>query len=382
MKTIYLDNSATTKVDPEVMDVMDYYHGQTYGNASSIHHEGKNAKKALGEARSIIANSLGANDDEIIFTSGGTEANNLAIKGMMYANEDKGRHLITTKIEHDCVLNSGKALEAEGFDVTYLDVDSEGFVSPEALEKNLREDTVLVSIIHANNEIGTIQDIQRLSNICKQHDVLFHTDACQSYTKTPITTEMADLITINAHKLHGPKGVGALYVKQGTAIKPLLDGGGHERKRRSGTENVPGIVGFAKAVELGMDEAHVNKMQALRDYLIDEILKIPHTRLNGPRGEQRLCNNANISFRFIEGESIIMNLDTQGICTSTGSACSSQTLEPSHVLMAIEDDPERAHGSVRFTISRYTTKEELDRTLTALKATVDKLRRISPLTEG
>jgi cysteine desulfurase len=378
MKTIYLDNGATTKVDPEVVKAMDKFHLESYGNASSVHHKGQEAKRALEESRKIIARSIQAKPKEIIFTSGGTESNNLALKGIAFAN--KGKHIIVSKIEHDCVLNAAKWLESQGFRITYCPVDKKGFISPVFLEKLIKKDTILVSIIHGNNEIGTIQDLEAIYKVCKKHNVLFHTDACQSYTKTKLSAKHADLITLNAHKLHGPKGVGALYIKTGIKITPLAHGGGHEKNLRSGTENIPAIVGFAKAVQLAKP-SHAKKMTELRDYFIEELLKIPDTRLNGPKNSKRLCNNINISFRYIEGESIGSFLDAKGICTSTGSACSSHTLEPSHVIMALEKSPERAHGSLRFTISRFTTKQELDIAIKQIKATVQKLRKISPLTK-
>ncbi len=379
-KTIYLDNGATTMVDPKVVETMNKYQKEAYGNASSMHHKGIEAKKALNEARYVIAEAIGAKDCEIIFTSGGTESNNFAIKGIAFANKEGGNHIITTKIEHDCVQNSCKWLEGMGYDVTYLDVDKEGFVSAQDLENAITDKTILVSIIHGNNEIGTIQDLKALYEICKKKDVLLHTDACQSFTKTEINTEYADLITLNAHKIHGPKGVGVLYVKEGVKIIPLAHGGGHEKKLRSGTENVAGIIGFAESVKLALNKEHNEYMTELRDYFIDEALKIDGVSLNGPKGDKRLCNNINVSFRFIEGESIISALDMDhGICTSTGSACSSHTLEPSHVMMALENNPERAHGSVRFSISRFTTKEELDICLNAVKKEIKRLRDISPL---
>ena len=378
MRTVYLDNGATTIVDPRIIKIMDKYHSDAYGNASSTHHKGQEARRALEEARHRIAKSIGAKDKEIIFTSGGTESNNFAIKGIAWANKNKGSHIIATKIEHDCVLNSCRWLEKNGFKVTYLDVNKEGFLNPQELEKAITKNTILVSIIHGNNEIGTIQDLKALYEVCRKHRVYFHTDACQSYTKTGLSAKDADLITLNAHKIHGPKGVGALYIKTGVKITPLTHGGGHERGLRSGTENIPGIVGFAEAVKLAMNKRHIKHMMKLRDYFMEEVLKIPNTKLNGPKGDKRLCNNINVSFKYVEGESIGSFLDAKGICTSTGSACSSRSLEPSHVIMALENSPERAHGSLRFTISRYTTKEELDFALKELKKTVDKLRKISP----
>ncbi|MEE9525668.1 MAG: cysteine desulfurase family protein [Candidatus Woesearchaeota archaeon] len=377
-KTIYLDNGATTKVDPEVVKAMNLYHEKSYGNASSTHHKGQEAKRALEESRKTIAKSIGAKDNEIFFTSGGTESNNWAIKELFFANPDKS-HIITTKIDHDCVLNTCKMLEKLGARVTYMPVDKKGLVSPVFLEKLIKKDTLLVSIIHGNNEIGTIQDLEEIYKVCKKHNVLLHTDACQSYTKTPLSTKHADLITLNAHKIHGPKGVGVLYIKEGIKIYPFINGGGQERNLRSGTENIPGIVGFAKAVKIA-NPKHIKQMTQLRDYFIEELLKIPDTRLNGPR-KNRLCNNINISFKFVEGEAVGSFLDAKGICTSTGSACSSHTLEPSHVIMALEKNPERAHGSLRFTISKYTTKEELDFAIKEITKTIEKLRKISPLTK-
>ncbi|MBD3249842.1 aminotransferase class V-fold PLP-dependent enzyme [Candidatus Woesearchaeota archaeon] len=371
-KTIYLDNGATTALDPKVDETIK---NAPYGNPASTHSIGIEAKRALEEARHVIAKSIKAKDNEIIFTSGGTESNNLAIKGLAFA--DNKKHIITTKIEHNCVLNACKWLETQEFKVTYLDTDKEGFISLEELEKAITEDTFLVSIIHGNNEIGTIQDLKQIYNICKKHNVIFHTDACQSYTKTDLSAKHADLITLNAHKIHGPKGVGALYIRKGIKITPLAHGGNHEEGLRSGTVNVPGIVGFAKAVQIAK-KRHVRYMAKLRDYMIKEILKIPKTQLNGPE-KNRLCNNINISFRYIEGESLGSFLDAKGICTSTGSACSSHSLEPSHVLMALEDNHERAHGSIRFTLSKYTKKEDIDYTLAEIKKTVKKLRRLSPL---
>ncbi len=382
-KTIYLDNGATTMAAPESVEEMNKYHLEKYGNASSLHHLGREARMALDDARAHIAKTIGAKETEIIFTSGGTESNNMAIKGVAFANKSKGRHIITTKIEHDCVLNSCKWLESEGYEVTYLDVDSEGFVRPEELEKAIRKDTILVSIIHGNNEIGTIQDLEELGKICKKHGVYFHTDACQSYTKTAlnVSKQNLDLVTLNSHKIHGPKGVGALYIRKGAKITPLSHGGGHEFKLRSGTENVPGIIGFAKAVKLAMEKKHVEYMTKLRDRLISGIENnISDVKLNGPRGDKRLCNNVNFSYKFVEGESLGAYLESDGICSSTGSACSSKSLEPSHVLMALGMKHEDAHGSIRLTLSRYTTSEEIEKVLEVLPKHVAKLRKMSPLT--
>jgi cysteine desulfurase len=382
-KTIYMDNGATTMVAKEVVEVMNKYHSESYGNASSLHHLGREARMAIDDARRAIAKSVGAKETEIIFTSGGTESNNLAIKGIAFANKDKGKHVVTTKIEHDCVMNSCKWLETQGFEVTYLDVDNEGFVNPEKLEKAIRKDTILVTIIHGNNEIGTIQDIKKLGEICREKGVYFHTDACQSYTKTELNVKKQnlDLVTLNAHKIHGPKGVGILYIRKGVKITPLAHGGGHEFGLRSGTENVPGIIGFAKAVKLAMGKKHILYMEKLKNRMINEIEgTIPDVMLNGPRGDNRLCNNINFCFKYVEGEAIGTYLDAEGICSSTGSACSSKSLEPSHVLIAIGLKPEEAHGSLRLTLSRYTTEEEIDKVLEALPRIVGKLRKISPLT--
>ncbi len=379
MRIIYLDNAATTKVDEKVIKEMLPYFSEKYGNASSQHLIGQEAKRALEEARHVIAKSINAKDDEIIFTSGGTEANNLALKGLFFANKENAKkHIITTKIEHDCVLNSCKWLEKQGAKVTYLNVDKEGFVNLEELKKSITPETLIVSVIHGNNETGTIQDIEKIGKICREKRVYFHIDACQSYTKTDIDVKKQnlDLVTLNAHKIHGPKGVGALYLRQGIKIEPLLHGGGHERNLRSGTENIPGIVGFAKSVKLA-DEKHVKNMAKLRDMLIDGILKIANTNLNGPR-ENRLCNNINICFNNIEGEAIGGYLDAYGICSSTGSACASHSLEPSHVLRAIGKTHLEANSSLRLSLSRENTEEEIEKVLEVLPKIAEKLRKISP----
>lgn len=381
MKTYYFDNGATTMMDAKVMEAMKPYLTEEYGNASSQHHKGQEARRAVELARDVIAKSIGAKSDEIIFTSGGTESNNLALKGIAFANRDKGNHIITTKVEHDCVLNACRWLETQGFQVTYLDVDSKGFVNPEDLDKAITDKTILVSVIHGNNEIGTINDLKVLGGICRNHKVYFHTDACQSYTKTELNVkkQAVDLITFNAHKLHGPKGVGALYIRRGTRITPLAHGGGQENGLRSGTENIAGIVGFAKAAQIGMRNKHIKYLAKLRDKIIEEIMKIPDTKLNGPKGNKRLCNNINITFKYIEGEALGSYLDAKGICTSTGSACSSRSLEPSHVLLGIGLSPQEAHGSLRLGISRFTTEEEVGFVLKEIKKNVERLRKMSPL---
>jgi len=376
MKT-YLDNGASTKVDPKVVEAMKPYFTEKYGNASSIHSFGRDAKRALEDSRKTIAEAINAEPEEIIFTSGGTESNNLALKGVAFSNNKK--HIITTKIEHDSILEACKWLEKRDYKVTYLDVDNKGFIDIKQLEKEINEDTLIVSIIHGSNEIGAIQDLEKIGKICKKNNVLFHTDACQSFTKTELDVKKfnLDLVTLNAHKIHGPKGVGVLYIRKGTKITPLQHGGDHEFNLRSGTENIPGIVGFAEAVKLAKDE-HIEHMIKLRDKIITEVLKIPETRLNGPK-ENRLCNNANFSFKKIEGESIIGSLDIKGIAASTGSACSSHSLEPSHVLLALGLSREEAHGSLRLTISRFTKEEEIDYLIKVLPSIIKRLRGISPL---
>jgi len=382
MKQIYLDNAATTKVDSEVLKAMLPYFSDKFGNASSVHIKGHEAKDALEKSRRIIAREIGAKRHEIIFTSGGTESNNFALKGLFFwnkQNETGKNHIITTKIEHDCILNSCKWLEKQGAKVTYLDVDDKGFVNLEDLKNAITEKTIVVSVIHGNNEIGTIQNLETIGKICKEKNVLFHTDACQSFTKVPINVKKQnlDLVTLNSHKIHGPKGVGALYIREGIKIVPLMHGGGHERNLRSGTENISGIVGFAKAVEISKKK-DIEKMIKLRDKLIEGILKILNVKLNGSR-YKRLCNNVNVSFNNIEGEAIGGYLENFGICTSTGSACASHSLEPSHVLNAIGLSPVQSNSSIRMSLSKYTTEEEIDFVLEKLQKIVEKLRRISPL---
>jgi len=379
MKPIYFDNAATTKIDEKVLDAMMPFLKEKYGNASSTHLLGEEARRAIEESREVVAKSIGAKYKEIIFTGSGTEANNMVMKGLFFANRENGKnHIITTKIEHDCILNACRWLETQGAKVTYLEVDEKGFVDLEQLKNSITPKTIIVSVIHGNNEIGTIQDLEIIGKICKEKGILFHTDACQSYTKVKIDVGKMnlDLITLNAHKIHGPKGIGALYIKEGTKIIPLLHGGGHEFKLRSSTENVAGIVGFAKAVKLGMD---VKKIRNLRDKLIEGILKIPNTKLNGVNGDERLCNNVNVSFNNIEGEAIGSFLNSKGVFSSTGSACSSHSLESSHVLLALGLTELQANSSIRLSISKYTTEEEVDYVLEELKKIVEKLRKISPI---
>ena len=375
---IYLDNAATTKTSPEVVEAMKPFFIEIYGNASSIHSFGESAKEALENAREKIAKIINADPDEIIFTSGGTESNNLAIKGVARALKSKGNHIITSAVEHHAVLHACQALEKEGFAVTYVGVDKDGFVKLDDLKKAIRKETILATIMHANNEIGTIQQIDKIGKICKEKNVLFHSDIVQSFAKVQIDVKKIniDIASISAHKFHGPKGIGALYIRKGTKLQRLFDGGAQELGIRPGTENVAGAVGFAKAAEL-VAQKDIEKMAKLRDRLISELLKIPGTRLNGSR-ENRLCNNANISFEYIEGEALLLSLDDKGIAVSTGSACTSHKLEPSHVLLSLGLKPEQSHGSIRFSLSKYTTEEEIDYTIKAVNEVVEKLRAMSP----
>jgi cysteine desulfurase len=379
MKQIYFDNAATTKVDEKVLKEMLPYFDKKYGNASSVHAKGREAREAMEKTRKIIARAIKAKTSEIYFTSGGTESNNWALKGLFFENYPQKNHVITTKIDHDCILNTCKWLETQGAKITYLDVDSDGFIDIEQLKNLITDKTIVVSIIHGNNEIGTIQDLEKIGKICKEKNALFHTDACQSFIKTEIDVRKMnlDLITLNSHKIHGPKGVGALYIKEGIKIIPLMHGGGHERKLRSGTENISGIVGFGKSVDIA-NKKDIEKMKKLRDKLIEKILKIENVNLNGPAGDKRLCNNINISFNNIEGEAIGGYLEQNGIFTSTGSACASHSLESSHVLKAIGLTPMQSNSSIRISISKFTTDEEVDYLLKVLPDIVNKLRRLSP----
>jgi len=374
MNHIYLDNGASTQVDPEVADVINEYNKELYGNASSNHLYGEKACEGLERARISIAETINADPDEIIFTSGGTESNNTVIKSIAFSNKEKGNHAITTKIEHDCILDSCEWIRKQGFNVTYLDVDKFGFIDADKLEKAITKKTILVSVIHGNNEIGTIQDIAKIAQVCKKHGVYFHTDACQSYTKVPIDVKNVpvDLITINAHKIHGPKGVGVLYIKKGTKIDCWQKGGGHEKNLRSGTENISGIVGFAKSAQIAFKEG-TQKINSLRNKLIDGILSFEGTKLNGDK-EKRLSNNVNVSFKEIDGEELLAELNNKGICCSTGSACSSKKAEPSHVLKAIGLDFNLYPGTIRFTLSRFTTEDEIIKTLEILKKLIPELR--------
>ncbi len=382
-KLIYLDNAATTATRPQVLEAMLPYFGEYYGNAASIYRFAGKSTKAVDEARRTVADALGAKKGEIYFTGGGSESDNWALKATAFAKKEEGKHIITSKIEHHAILHTCQFLEKNGFEVTYLDVDGNGLVQPEKLEQAIREDTILVSIMFANNEIGTIQPIAELARIAHKHGALFHTDAVQAFCHVPIDVNELeiDMLSASGHKFGGPKGVGIMYLRDTVKIGSFIHGGAQERGKRAGTHNTPGIVGFAKAVELAtanMEES-ARKETELRDYLIDGILaKVPYTRLNGHR-TKRLSNNANFSFRFIEGESLLILLDQHGICGSSGSACTSGSLDPSHVLLAIGLPHEIAHGSLRLTLSAETTKEEIDYTIETVAKIVERLRSMSPL---
>lgn len=380
-KRIYLDHAATTPVALEVLEAMKPYFNEKFGNASSLHSFGQEARAAVENSRKIAAKFLGARQNEIIFTSGGTESNNLALKGVAFANKEKGNHIITTKIEHHAVLEPCKWLEKQGFKVSYLNVDKYGLVNPKDVENAITDKTILVSIMHANNEIGTIEPIEEIGKICKKHKVYFHTDAVQSFGKIPIDVKKMniDLLSASSHKIYGPKGVGLLYVGQDVKIEPIQHGGGHESGMRSGTENVPGIVGFAKAIELASKtmKSEAVRETKLRDKLIQEILKIPGAQLNG-HPSQRLPNNVNVSIKGIEGEALLIRLNEKGIAVSTGSACSTKSLEPSHVLTAIGLTPEQAHGSLRITLGKDNTEEDINYVLEELPKIINSLRKISP----
>lgn len=384
-RLIYLDNAATTRTAPEVVEAMLPYFSELYGNPSSVYEFSQKSREAVTKARETIAKSLGARTEEIYFTAGGSESDNWALKAAAEAYQGKGNHIITTKIEHHAVLHTGQWLEKQGCEVTYLDVDENGTVKLEELKKAIRPTTILISIMFANNEIGTIQPVKEIGEIAREHGILFHTDAVQAFGQLPINVDELniDMLSSSAHKLNGPKGIGFLYIRKGVKIRSFLHGGAQERKRRAGTENVPGIVGYGAAVERAMRtmEERTAKERVLRDYLIDRILReVPYTRLNGHR-QNRLPNNANFSFQFIEGESLLIMLDMEGICGSSGSACTSGSLDPSHVLLAIGLPHEISHGSLRLTLSDETTEEELDHVVDAVKKIVEKLRGMSPLYE-
>lgn len=382
---IYLDNAATTRTAPEVVDAMLPYFSEYYGNASTIYALGSESKKGITNSREIIAKSLGAKPEEIYFTAGGSESDNWAIKAAAEAYAGKGKHIITTKIEHHAVLHTCEYLEKHGFEVTYLNVDRDGLVDLEELKAAIRPDTILISIMFANNEIGTIEPIGEIGAIAKEKGILFHTDAVQAFGQIPINVDELhiDMLSASGHKLNGPKGIGFLYIRKGVKIRSFVHGGAQERSRRAGTENVPGIVGLGAAVERAMRimEEKTKKEVELRDYLIERVEKeIPYCWLNGHR-TKRLPNNANFSFLYIEGESMLIMLDMKGICASSGSACTSGSLDPSHVLLAIGLKHEEAHGSLRLTLSEEITKEDIDTVVDELKKIVARLREMSPLYE-
>ena len=382
---IYLDNAATTKTAPEVVDAMLPYFSEYYGNASTIYSLGAESKKAMDHARQTIADSLGAKPEEIYFTAGGSESDNWALKATAEAYASKGKHIITTKIEHHAILHTCEYLEKRGFEITYLNVDRDGLISLDELKAAIRPDTILISVMFANNEIGTIEPIAEIGEIAKEHGVLFHTDAVQAYAQVPINVDEMhiDMLSASGHKLNGPKGIGFLYIRKGVKIRSFVYGGAQERSRRAGTENIPGIVGLGAAVERAMRIMHskTRKEIELRDYLIGRLEnEIPHCWLNGHR-TKRLPNNINFSFLFIEGESMLIMLDMKGICASSGSACTSGSLDPSHVLLAIGLKHEEAHGSLRLTLSEDSTKEEMDIVAEEVKKIVQRLRDMSPLYE-
>lgn len=382
---IYLDNAATTKVNPKVLDAMLPYFSEKFGNPSAVYGFASANKQAITEARESIANVLGADTSEIYFTGGGSESDNWALKATADAYEKRGKHIITTKIEHHAILHTCEYLESKGFEVTYLDVDENGVVDMEQLKASIRPDTILISVMFANNEIGTIQPIAEIGKLAKEKGILFHTDAVQAFGHVPINVEEMgiDMLSASGHKLNGPKGIGFLYIRKGVKIRSFIHGGGQERKRRAGTENVPGIIGIGLAAKICAEtmEERSKRESELRDYLIDRILKeIPYTRLNGHR-TNRLPNNVNFSFQFVEGESMLIMLDMAGICASSGSACTSGSLDPSHVLLAIGLPHEIAHGSLRLTLGTDTTKEQIDFVIEKLKEIVEKLRSMSPLYE-
>lgn len=384
-KKIYLDNAATTKTRPEVVEAMLPYFTELYGNPSSVYEFASQNKKAVDDARGIIANAIGADITEIYFTGGGTEADNWALKATAEAYASKGNHIITSKIEHHAILHTCEYLEKKGFEVTYVDVDESGIIKLDQLEKAIRPTTILITVMFANNEIGTIQPIKEIGQIAKKHNIFFHTDAVQAFGQVPIQVDELniDMLSSSAHKLNGPKGIGFLYIRKGIKIRSLIHGGAQERQRRAGTENVPGVVGYGKAVEIAMATMNerTEKEIALRDHLIKRIMaEVPYTRLNGDR-TRRLPNNTNFSFQFIEGESLLIMLDMNNICASSGSACTSGSLDPSHVLLAIGLPHEIAHGSLRLTLSEENTLEEIDYTVDRIKEIVDKLRKMSPLYE-
>ena len=383
MRRIYLDYAATTPTHPEVVKAMLPYFSDAFGNPSSICFYGQEAKGAMEEARAKVAGLIGAFDEEIVFTSGGTEADNFAFEGIAFANEDKGNHIITSPIEHHAVIETCKFLQRRGFVVTYLPVDGYGLVDPDDVKRAITDKTIFISVMHANNEVGTIEPITEIGKIAREAGIYFHTDAVQTVGHIPMDVNElgVDLLSMSAHKLYGPNGVGALYIRKGTKLIPFMHGGDQERRRRAGTQNVPGIVGFGKAAGLAQQEMgeEAKRLIYLRDKLIKGVLeRIDHSRLNGCL-LKRLPNNVNVSIDYVEGESMVLNLDLEGICASTGSACSSSSLEPSHVLLAMGLSSQQAHGSLRLTLGKWTTEEEIGRVLEVLPRIVAKLRAMSPL---
>jgi len=382
---VYMDYAATTPVDPRVLKTMKPYFSEKYGNSVSLHKQGREAKEALEESRKTIAAMMNAEPNELIFMGSATESTNMALKGIAFANRKKGKHIVVSSIEHHCVLEPARWLEKQGFEITRLPVDNFGFIDLTQLEKAIRKDTILVSVMHANNEVGTIEDIEKIGKICKEKNVYFHSDAAQSFGKIPIDVKKMniDLLSISSHKMYGPKGVGGLYIKKGTKIEPLLHGGGHEFRRRSSTVNVAGIVGFAEATRIQEKEmaSDTKKQTVLRDKLINELLNIEDAHLTGHL-TKRLPNNASFWFAYIEGESLLMQLDINGVSASTGSACSSASLEASHVLLAIGLKPQEAHGSLRLSLGKYTTNEDVNYVLEVVPKSVERLRKISPFKKG
>jgi cysteine desulfurase len=383
MKRIYLDYAATTPAHPEVLKAMLPYFTDAFGNPSSIHSFGQEAKEAIEKARNQVSALIGAKSEEIVFTGSGTEADNFALKGVALANQGKGNHIITSLIEHHAVLETCKFLEKQGFSVTYLPVDGYGMVDPSGVKKAITAKTILISVMHANNDVGTIEPIAEIGNIAREAEIYLHTDAVQAVGHIPVDVNKlnVDLLSISAHKLYGPKGIGALYIRKGTKVSSFMHGGGQERGKRASTENVPAIVGFGKAAEIAQREMleEAQKLTVFRDQLIEGILKsIEHTQLNG-HPVMRLPNNVNVSVDYVEGESMLLNLDLAGICASTGSACSSSDLEPSHVLVAMGLPPLQAHGSLRFTSGKWTAEKEINQVLNVLPGIVSKLRAMSPL---
>ncbi len=385
MKHIYLDNSATTRLDDEVLKEMMPYLTEEYGNASSIYKLGRNTRNVVETAREKVAKAIHAEPEEIYFTSGGTESDNTAIRGIAYHNKKKGNHIITSKIEHPAVLETCKQLEKEGFKVSYIDVDENGIIDLEQLKNSIQDTTILISIMFANNEIGTIQPIKEIGTIARENNIYFHTDSVQAVgsLKIDVKEMNIDSLSMSAHKFYGPKGIGVLYVKKGIIFQKFMNGGHQERNKRAGTENVPAIVGMGKAIEIAYRdlEKHTKQIKELRDYYINQVKdKIPYIKINGDM-EKRLHGNSNISFRFIEGEGLLLNLDLKGICASSGSACTSGSLDPSHVLLAIGLPHEIAHGSLRISIGKYNTEEEIDYLVENLVEIVGRLREMSPLYE-